>query len=154
MTPDVMVNIDDLNRLLSVDKVNNRVTVEAGMSLHKLHEVLAENGLAMRNLGSISDQSVAGIMSTATHGTGANFGCLSTMVQTNFNFFPYRVRLALSLFFFILLDFGLYTDYRRWKHTARLCQRKYRGVPCRTLRSGCARRYCPCHARRRTRLSS
>ncbi|ORY89984.1 D-arabinono-1,4-lactone oxidase-domain-containing protein [Syncephalastrum racemosum] len=80
MTPDVMVNIDDLNQLLSVDKANHRVTVQAGMSLHKLHEVLAENGLAMRNLGSISDQSVAGIMSTATHGTGANFGCLSTMV--------------------------------------------------------------------------
>lgn len=80
---DFMINIDNLDRILSVDKEKHRVTVEAGMSLHKLHQVLQENGLALSNLGSISDQSVAGVMSTATHGTGSQFGCLSTMVRAN-----------------------------------------------------------------------
>lgn len=76
-----MINIDKMNRLLKVDSKNSTATVEAGMSLHTLHKVLRENGLALSNLGSISDQSIAGVMATATHGTGAHFGCLSTIVR-------------------------------------------------------------------------
>lgn len=49
------------------------ITVEAGMKLHQLHEYLEFHEMAMSNLGSISDQSVAGLMSTATHGTGAEY---------------------------------------------------------------------------------
>ncbi|KAI9321819.1 D-arabinono-1,4-lactone oxidase-domain-containing protein [Dichotomocladium elegans] len=75
-----LVNIDKMNGLLRVDKEACTVTVEGGMSLHKLHVVLKEHGLALSNLGSISDQSIAGVISTASHGTGAHFGCLSTMV--------------------------------------------------------------------------
>lgn len=56
------------------------VLVEGGMSLHDLHIVLAKHGLAMSNLGSISDQSIAGIITTATHGTGINFGVIPTHV--------------------------------------------------------------------------
>lgn len=76
-----MMNIDKMNNLLAVDTKACRATVQAGMSLHKLHQVLRENGLALSNLGSISDQSIAGVMATATHGTGAEYGCLSTMVR-------------------------------------------------------------------------
>lgn len=80
-TQGIMVNIDKMNGLLRVDKQDCTVTVEGGMSLHKLNAVLAEHGLALSNLGSISDQSIAGVICTATHGTGAHFGCLSTMVS-------------------------------------------------------------------------
>ncbi|KAI7905527.1 D-arabinono-1,4-lactone oxidase-domain-containing protein [Cokeromyces recurvatus] len=75
-----MISIDRLDNLLGIDKKNCRATVEAGMKLHKLHQILRENGLALSNLGSISDQTVAGVISTASHGTGANYGCLSTMI--------------------------------------------------------------------------
>jgi L-gulonolactone oxidase len=34
----------------------------------------------MRNLGSISDQTLAGIVATATHGSGIHFGVMSTHV--------------------------------------------------------------------------
>ncbi len=50
------------------------------MSLIALHKVLADHGLAMSNLGSISDQSIAGIVTTCTHGTGFNFGVIPTHV--------------------------------------------------------------------------
>ena len=76
-----MINIDNMNGILGINKQDSTVTVEAGMSLHKLHATLQENGLALSNLGSISDQSIAGVISTATHGTGAEFGCLSSMVN-------------------------------------------------------------------------
>ncbi|KAI8069913.1 D-arabinono-1,4-lactone oxidase-domain-containing protein, partial [Gongronella butleri] len=75
-----LVNIDHMDRMLSVDREQCVVSVQGGTSLHKLHVVLKENGLAMSNLGSISDQTIAGVMATASHGTGAHFGCLSTSI--------------------------------------------------------------------------
>ena len=46
------------------------VVAQAGIILSKLHAELAAHGLAMINLGSISDQTLAGVVTTATHGTG------------------------------------------------------------------------------------
>lgn len=80
-----MINIDKMNRLLAVDKKSSQATVEAGMSLHQLHRVLRENGLALSTLGSISDQTIGGVMATATHGTGAHYGCLSTFVSIRYS---------------------------------------------------------------------
>jgi len=57
------------------------VTVGAGIRLHRLNEALAAAGLAMRNLGDIDRQSVAGAISTGTHGTGARLGGLATQVR-------------------------------------------------------------------------
>ncbi|KAG0172812.1 hypothetical protein DFQ28_007000 [Apophysomyces sp. BC1034] len=79
-TKGFLINLDAMNSLLGIDKEQCTATVEAGVSLHTLHQILGENGLALSNLGSISDQSIAGVMATATHGTGAHFGCLSTMI--------------------------------------------------------------------------
>ncbi|OZJ03764.1 hypothetical protein BZG36_03071 [Bifiguratus adelaidae] len=80
LTNDYMVNLDKMARVLNVDKDRHQITVEAGMRLHELHQVLKDNGMALSNLGSISEQSVAGLISTATHGTGIKFSSLSTMV--------------------------------------------------------------------------
>ncbi|CAM0143094.1 D-arabinono-1,4-lactone oxidase [Umbelopsis sp. WA50703] len=80
LTNDYMISIHKLNRLLAVDSHNGIITVEAGMDLHTLHQILKNNGLALSNLGSISDQSVAGVMATASHGTGTAYGSLSTMI--------------------------------------------------------------------------
>lgn len=63
-----------------VDRDKLRVVVQGGMTLHALHKHLDAHDLAVSNLGSISDQSIAGVISTATHGTGLTFGCLSTQV--------------------------------------------------------------------------
>ncbi len=42
--------------------------MEAGIRLYELHVVLEKCGMALSNLGSISDQSIAGAIATATHG--------------------------------------------------------------------------------------
>jgi L-gulonolactone oxidase len=57
------------------------VTVQAGMPLHRLNAVLAREGWALTNLGDIDRQTVAGALSTGTHGTGARFGGLATQVR-------------------------------------------------------------------------
>lgn len=70
-----------LHRLASpVSVENDLVTVQAGMPLHRLNHLLAGVGLAMPNLGDIDRQTVAGAVSTGTHGSGAAFSTLSSHV--------------------------------------------------------------------------
>ncbi len=78
---DVQLRLDRHDRLLAVDRDSARVTVEAGMPLHRLNELLDAAGLALTNLGDIDRQTVAGAISTGTHGTGAGFGGIATQVR-------------------------------------------------------------------------
>jgi FAD-linked oxidoreductase len=80
MTDGVLLRLDAMNRILEVDPVSMRVRVEAGISLHDLNRQLHVVGLALPNLGDIDVQSLAGAISTATHGTGIALGNLATMV--------------------------------------------------------------------------
>jgi len=77
-TDGVMIDLSRMRRVLSVD--GNDVTVEAGITLHDLGEELRARGLAMENQGDVDPQTLAGAISTATHGTGAGFGNLSSQV--------------------------------------------------------------------------
>jgi len=75
-----LVRLDRMARVLSVDPAGRLVTVEAGIRLRDLTERLDERGLALANLGSISEQSIAGAISTGTHGTGAGLANLASQV--------------------------------------------------------------------------
>ena len=68
-----------LTDLVSID--GPLVTVQAGMPLSKLNATLAEHGLAMPNLGDIDAQTLAGAISTGTHGTGAGHATLASCVE-------------------------------------------------------------------------
>jgi L-gulonolactone oxidase len=57
------------------------VTVGAGTPLHRLNAELSRSGWAMTNLGDIDRQTIAGALSTGTHGTGARFGGLATQLR-------------------------------------------------------------------------
>lgn len=56
-------------------------TVPAGMTLRTLDELLWRHGRALPNLGDIDAQTVAGAISTGTHGTGATFPGLAAQVR-------------------------------------------------------------------------
>jgi len=57
------------------------VTVQGGMKLRDLNEALAEVGLALPVSGAVTDQTVAGAISTATHGGSIHHGTLSDYVE-------------------------------------------------------------------------
>ena len=57
------------------------VTVRSGTTLRALNAELGALGLAMANLGDIDAQTLAGALSTGTHGTGARLGGLATQVE-------------------------------------------------------------------------
>ena len=61
---DIQVSLKEFTGIVNVDLDSKEVTVRAGTTLKTLNQLLDEHGLAMRNLGSISDQTVAGAIST------------------------------------------------------------------------------------------
>jgi L-gulonolactone oxidase len=67
--------------LISLDRTSGLVTVEAGMTIRTLNAILRQAGLSMTNLGDIDKQTVAGAVSTGTHGTGARFGGIATQIR-------------------------------------------------------------------------
>lgn len=77
-----MVNLDNYQRVLKVDKERKRLTVEGGIRLRQLNEAAATHGLTMPNLGSINDQSIAGAIATATHGSSLKHGLMSESVKS------------------------------------------------------------------------
>ncbi|MBH0024675.1 FAD-binding protein [Salinibacterium sp. SWN248] len=57
------------------------VTLGAGTYLFELPALLEPLGLALANMGDIDRQTIAGAISTGTHGTGAKFGGIATYVR-------------------------------------------------------------------------
>ncbi|MET0673179.1 MAG: D-arabinono-1,4-lactone oxidase [Microbacterium pygmaeum] len=80
VAPGVLLDLTDLTGLVSADTERGRVTLQAGTRLHQVPKLLAPYGLAMPNLGDIDAQSIAGAISTGTHGTGREYGGIATQV--------------------------------------------------------------------------
>jgi L-gulono-1,4-lactone dehydrogenase len=76
-----MVRIEALGGVLDADTSSGLVRVGAGAVLAQLNEELAQLGLAMENLGDIDRQTLAGAISTGTHGTGARLRNISAQVE-------------------------------------------------------------------------
>jgi FAD-linked oxidoreductase len=69
----VRVDMSGLDQVVSVDPKSGLVTVEAGMPLWRLNEILDAHGLALENMGDIDQQTISGAISTGTHGTGDRY---------------------------------------------------------------------------------
>jgi L-gulono-1,4-lactone dehydrogenase len=76
-----MVRIEALKGVFDADRASGLVKVGAGTVLADLNEELARLGLAMENLGDIDRQTIAGAISTGTHGTGARLRNISAQVE-------------------------------------------------------------------------
>jgi FAD-linked oxidoreductase len=81
LTGGTLLHLGHLARVLDADRDSGLVRVEAGITLHALNRELLRLGLALPNLGDIDVQALAGALATATHGTGAALGNLSTAVM-------------------------------------------------------------------------
>ena len=75
-----MVNLDHYDLITDLNAESGVVVMQAGIRLHQLKDVLRDHGLAMPNYGSIDFQSIAGAISTATHGSSVRHGLLSQSV--------------------------------------------------------------------------
>jgi FAD-linked oxidoreductase len=76
-----MLRVERMDRVIDADRESGLVKVEAGISMHRLSEELDRHGLALENMGDIDKQTLAGALSTGTHGTGARLGNISAQVE-------------------------------------------------------------------------
>ncbi len=81
-TDDLLVSLDRWAGIEAIDHTRRIATVRAGTRLRHLGPALAQQGLAMENLGDIDAQSIAGALLTGTHGTGIQFGILATQLES------------------------------------------------------------------------
>ncbi|GAA5978635.1 hypothetical protein JCM11641_002796 [Rhodosporidiobolus odoratus] len=78
-TEGYLLDLKGLKSVLNVDESTRTFHAEGGILLRDLHPIILEKGnLALSCLGSISDQTLAGALSTSTHGSGVMYGSLST----------------------------------------------------------------------------
>lgn len=72
-TDGISLRLDRLSGLRSVDTATGMVRLGAGTRLWELPALLGPHRLALENMGDIDTQTIAGAISTGTHGTGGNF---------------------------------------------------------------------------------
>lgn len=77
---DLQLDLTNYSGVERLDQERQQVTLRSGTKLWQLPKLLADSGLAMENLGDINQQSIAGAISTSTHGTGVAFGGLGSQV--------------------------------------------------------------------------
>jgi L-gulono-1,4-lactone dehydrogenase len=76
-----MIEAGALSGVIDADRASGLVRVGGGTVLAELNEELSRLGLAMENLGDIDRQTIAGAISTGTHGTGAKLRNISSQVE-------------------------------------------------------------------------
>ncbi len=79
-TGGTLVSLDGWQGIESVDTAQRQAVIRAGSVLHDLGEPLLAHGLALRTMGDVDVQTLAGAVSTGTHGTGPTLANISSQV--------------------------------------------------------------------------
>jgi FAD/FMN-containing dehydrogenase len=77
-TSGLLLTLTNMQGLVSADLDRKRVVVRAGTRIGDIGRALKGIGLSLANQGDIDTQAIAGALSTGTHGTGIDLGCLSS----------------------------------------------------------------------------
>lgn len=80
-TDGVLLSLDELRGVVSVDRDAQRASIRAGTKIADLGADLRASGLALANQGDVDVQALAGALGTGTHGTGATLGSISSQVR-------------------------------------------------------------------------
>lgn len=79
-TDETLLSMARFRGISNINKETKEVTAGAGTRLAALGDELWENDLGMINMPDINTQALAGAIATSTHGTGQQFGSLSSYV--------------------------------------------------------------------------
>jgi L-gulono-1,4-lactone dehydrogenase len=82
VTDGLMLRPAGLRGITAVDREALTVTALAGTTLKELNEALCRLDLSLTNMGDVAEQTVAGAISTGTHGTGGVVSSLSAQVAS------------------------------------------------------------------------
>jgi L-galactono-1,4-lactone dehydrogenase len=71
LSDEAMLDMAQLDAVLSVDVANRTATVQAGVRVREVVEALRPHGLTLQNYASIAEQQIGGFLQVGAHGTGA-----------------------------------------------------------------------------------
>ncbi len=74
------MELSHMTGLIHVDETLQQATFWAGTRLYDVGPLLAASQLALENMGDIDVQTIAGAISTGTHGTGIQLGSISNQI--------------------------------------------------------------------------
>jgi len=80
-THGLLLDLSGLTGVLAIDTVAASVTALAGTTLREVNTALDRVGLALPNLGTLAEQTIAGAISTGNHGTGLGHQPLAGLVS-------------------------------------------------------------------------
>lgn len=80
-TSDFLVSLKCFTRIHSINEDTRLVKVETGITLASLQKHLQERNLSLPIMGSVSDVTLGGVISTATHGSGSKYKVISGYVK-------------------------------------------------------------------------
>lgn len=80
-TDDSFLHLDEMQGLIDVNATDQLITAKAGTKLALFGEEAFKHNLALPNQGDINHQSVAGALSTGTHGTGITLQSMSNQLR-------------------------------------------------------------------------
>jgi L-gulonolactone oxidase len=81
LTDGLLLDPCALHGVVAVDLDEMTVTALAGTTLRQLNAALDHLGLALHNMGDVDPQTLAGAVSTGTHGSGGLVGSLSSQLE-------------------------------------------------------------------------
>lgn len=79
-TSDMLISLDKYQGIVEADVANCQAVVKAGTQIGTMGKMLYDYGMGLPNQGDIDVQSIAGAVSTGTHGSGVTFGTMATFV--------------------------------------------------------------------------
>ena len=77
---EIAMSLHYMRGLVAIDLENMEATFYAGTYLHEIGPLLEAYHVALYNMGDIQSQTLAGVVSTGTHGTGKDLGSFSSSV--------------------------------------------------------------------------
>ncbi len=80
-TDGTIVSLSRLSGLVNHDPQTLQATLWAGSRLGDIGRPLEDAGQALINMPDIDEQTLAGCLATATHGTGTGIGCMPTFIE-------------------------------------------------------------------------
>lgn len=78
---EVAITLHNMRGIIAVNHDAQEVTLAGGTYLHEIGPALLEHGYALENMGDVQNQTIAGAVSTATHGTGITLGSVANPVM-------------------------------------------------------------------------
>jgi hypothetical protein len=76
-TPQSLIGMSKLNKVLGIDREKNTILIEAGMKVTDLAQTAAQNGMTLRSPPIFAQMSVGGALAVGAHGTGQRWASMS-----------------------------------------------------------------------------